>query len=174
VAEKSNKSDTVVAARNQLNQADGEQNDPRKRLEKQATEQEKARDEALAAGAKAKADPAQESDVPAAKRTGREDEKTVNGFVDQMSRQHGGQPFEGHFVSVDLSDKGAIEGYKASGLVDDDDNPVAGDYGVYIEPGQLDKETGLPVTAVVRLRDATNARVVVPYAALRPAEARGR
>jgi hypothetical protein len=168
------KSETTVAARNELNQASGENNDPTSRLEDQAKEQEKLQADLLAKGAKAPADPAQESDVPAAKRTGREDEKTVNGFVDQMSRQDGSQPFEGHFVSVDLNGDGVKEAYEAAGLVDDDDNFVAGDYGVYIEPATLDKETGLPVTGVVRLRDATNARVVVPYAALRPAEARGR
>lgn len=171
---KSKQSDTKVAARNELDQASGEQNDPTKRLKKQAEEQEKAQADLLAAGAKAKKDPAQESDVPVAKRTGRVDEKTQNGFMDQFSRRDGNDPFEGHFVTVDLNADGVKESYAAAGLVDDDDNLAGGDYGVYVEPATLDPESGIPETVVVRLRDATNARVTVPYAAVFPAEARGR
>ena len=109
-----------------------------------------------------------------AKRTGREDEKTQNGFMDQFSARDGNDVFEGHFCSVDLSADGVKDAYESAGLVDDDGEYTAGDYGVYIEPGSLDPDSGIPETAVVRLRDATNARVTVPYDALRPAEARGR
>lgn len=172
--QKSKQSGTKVAARNELDQASGEQNDPRKRLEDQAKSQEKQQEELLAKGAKAKKDPAQESDVPVAKRTGRVDEKTQNGFMDQFSARDGNDPYEGHFVSIDLNADGVKDAYDAAGLVDDDDNLVGGDYGVYVEPATLDPESGIPETIVVRLRDATNARVVVPYAAASPAESRGR
>jgi hypothetical protein len=170
----SNQSKTKVAARNELDQASGEANDPRKRLEDQAKAQEKTQADLLARGAKAKKDPAQESDVPAAKRTGRVDEKTQNGFMDQMTVRDGNDPYEGHFVSIDLNADGVKDSYEAAGLLDDDGNFGAGDYGVYIEPATLDPESGIPETIVVRLRDATMARVVVPYAACSPAEARGR
>lgn len=167
-------SKSKVQARNLAEQASYENEDQTKSLEEQAKAQEKQQAEELKAGAQAKADPAQESDVPAAKRTGREDEKTQNGFMDQMSARSGGDVYEGHFCTVDLNAKGVKEAYKAAGLVNDEDDFVGGDYGVYIEPGTLDKDSGIPVTAVVRLRDATNARVAVPYDALSPAEARGR
>lgn len=94
---------------------------------------------------------------------------TKNGLMDNMSRRSIHDALEGHFVNIDLNDSDVQQAYKDAGL-----EGHTGDYGVYVQPGDCDPETGIPVTAQVRLRDGTNARVVVPYEALRPAEARGR
>lgn len=83
------------------------------------------------------------------------------GFIDQMTRRDSSDVPEGHFCTVDRTAKG----------VDTDLLPEGEDgYGVYLSPGETDKD-GYPVTALVRLRDNTNATITVPYAALRPASA---
>lgn len=95
---------------------------------------------------------------------------TQGGFMDQMSARSVNDALEGHFVLIDLNHDGVKDAYKAVRGLEDH----RGDYGVYIEPALRDPETGIPVTATVRLRDETNALVTVPYEALRRAEARGR
>lgn len=102
------------------------------------------------------------------------DVHTQGGFMDQASRRSGADALEGHFVHIDLNDKDVKKAYEDAFPEDRFPNGHRGDYGVYLEPVLRDPETGVPVTAVVRLRDDTNARLVLPYAALRPAEAGGR
>jgi hypothetical protein len=86
----------------------------------------------------------------------------VGGFVDQTTARPG-DVFEGHFVKIDLNHDGITDEQRESGR----------DFGIYVEPGELDSN-GYPLTAQVRLRDETNALIVVPYAALSPTEYRGR
>lgn len=87
-----------------------------------------------------------------------------NGFIDQMTRRSLADVMEGHFCTVDRTHKD----------VNTDLLPEGEDgYGVYLEPASAD-ENGYPITARVRLKDATNAEIVVPYDALRPSESRGR
>jgi hypothetical protein len=175
MAESKSKSESTVAARERLN----EQTDPggtTATLEQQATDQERQQaqelNSSLSGSGNLAAQKLQEkaSDVPAAPRAGHEaDAPTRGGFMDQLSRRNGGDALEGHFVSIDLSDKGVKQAYEQVGLQDH-----TGSYGVYLEPLSLDPDTGIPQTALVRLRDETNARVQVPYEALSPAESGGR
>lgn len=175
MAPKKTQSDAPVAAREQLDQVNepGGSND---QLEQQAADQEKRQAEQLdsslsGAGANA-AQKLQEqaSDVPALARAGVERQTaTQGGFVDQLSRRSANDALEGHFVSIDLNNKDVQAAYKSVGLEDH-----TGAYGVYLEPLGLNPDTGIPETALVRLRDATNARVQLPYEALSPAESGGR
>lgn len=87
----------------------------------------------------------------------------VGGFVDQTTARPG-DALQGHFVKIDLNHDGVPEQLRDSGR----------DYGVYVEPGEIDRQTGYPLTAIVRLRDETNVQVTVPYAALSPTPYRGR
>jgi hypothetical protein len=80
-----------------------------------------------------------------------------------MTRRNDGEALQGQFARIDLNHKDVPKDLRESGR----------DYGVYLEPAEVDSD-GYPVTARVRLRDATNATVVVPYESLRPAEAGGR
>jgi hypothetical protein len=99
---------------------------------------------------------------------------TRGGFMDQMSRRSDADALEGHFVNIDLSDKDVEKEYARVFPEDRFPNGHLGSYGVYLEPLERDSETGIPKTIVVRLRDETNARVVVPYSAVRPGVAGGR
>lgn len=166
---KATKSDAPVAAREQLDAQEADAN-ATDNLEEQAKEQEKLQAEQLKAGQGVGED---KTDLTPAQQRGNERVGTVAGFVDQMSRRSGSDALEGHFVTIDQNFDGVKEAYVQAGLADEDGNPIAGDYGVYIEPADLD-ETGFPVSGVVRLRDDTNARVVVPYDAMNPAAAGGR
>lgn len=122
----------------------------------------------------------QEEGVPAAARAGvARQAQTQGGFMDQMSRRSGADALEGHAVTIDLSNKGVQEAYRGVNLIRDEDHDLGeynhvGNYGVYLEPQMRDPETGIPVTALVRLRDDTHALVTVPYEALTPAASRGR
>lgn len=172
---KTTKSDAPVAAREQLNQQDGGDVDPRERLEEQAKEQEKQQADALKEGAKAKAGAHQENidnDNVAGARVsaGFNGSGAQAGFVDQLSRRSASDALEGHFVRIDLNAKGVQDALKrVQGLTDDDGNLVDDvDYGVYLTPGELDKDTGYPLTATVVLRGVNGgAHVTVPYEALR-------
>ncbi len=166
------KSESPVAARESL---DAEKAEPVDKREEQAKAQEKQQAEELGrslsgAGAKAMADlqPGQNG-TPAEARAKVKGAVAIGGHIDNVSRRSSEDALEGHFVSIDLSDKGVKEGYKNAGLEDH-----RGDYGVFQAVGGVDPETGIPETVLVRLRDATNAVVTVPYEACRPAEARGR
>lgn len=90
--------------------------------------------------------------------------------VDHMTQQHDGQALEGHFVSIDLSNKRALEAVEA--VVGEGNARFGnGDYGVFVGVGERDSN-GFPKTCTVLLRD-DNARQVpgVPYEALSPAQA---
>lgn len=175
MADKQTKSESPVAARERLD----ERTDPGAStdvLEQQATDQERTQREELGSSLSGPGHKATEKlqanadKVPAAARAGHEAEApTKGGFVDQLSRRDGSDALEGHFVSIDLNDKGVKDAYAQVGL---DDH--TGSYGVYLEPASLNPETGIPESAIVRLRDDTNARVTVPYGALSPAVAGGR
>jgi hypothetical protein len=175
MAESKTKSNAPVAAREQLDEMEHPGGDPAD-LEQRAKDQEKAQSDALnstltSPGAKdTEKLQADASDAPAAARAGTSRlTPTRGGLIDSASRRSGSDALEGHFVRIDLNDKGVKDAYKSVGL---DDH--AGDYGVYLEPATLNSDTGIPETAIVRLRDDTNARVTVPYEALRPAASGGR
>lgn len=97
------------------------------------------------------------------------------GVVDNMSRRSDADALEGHFVSIDLNNAEAREAVKQvldpTGDLGVEPGFGRGDYGVYIEAAASDPDTGYPITAIVRLRDSSNARVTVPFEALSPAEA---
>lgn len=158
-------SDAPVAARAQL--TEGEGTGHQQNLERKANEQEALQAAQLEAGqvtgrAKAAAEKRQkigEHDRASLRNTGSGEPGVQGGFVDNMSRRSDHDALEGHFVSIDLNHSD----------IDDELRESGGDYGVYLEPGDRDPKTGYPLTAVVRLRDSSNALVRVPYEALRPA-----
>lgn len=166
-------SDSPVAAREQLNQINEPGGDPSATLEQRAAEQERQQAEALQSslsgpGHEAATDlQAAAADAPAAARAGvGANTPTQGGFIDQASRRSGADALEGHFVTIDLHFDGVRDAYRQAGLEDH-----RGDWGVYLSPTALNPDTGIPTFAQVRLRDETNARVVVPYDALTPTEA---
>lgn len=165
----STKSESPVAAREQL---DAREQNTEDNLEQQAKEQEREQRDELKAGRQAKsADKSKEvAEAPAAVRGTSGQGATQGGFMDQMSRRSGADALEGHYVTIDLNYKGVADAYEAIGLEEH-----TGNYGVYLEVGSVrDDGTGIPETAVVRLRDNTHAIVAVPYEALSPSEPRGR
>jgi hypothetical protein len=159
-----------VAAREQLDQRDEKQDDT---LKQQAKDQEKQQRQELSQsplkGQKA-AGKAQNPDVPAAARAGvKATAATQGGFMDQMSRRDDNDAFEGHHVLLDLGNKGVKDAFKSVGL-----EGHRGQYGVYTQVGAVDPDTGIPITAIVRLRDSSHALVTVPYEALSPTAPGGR
>lgn len=170
MADTPTKSDSTVAAREQLEQTGA--SDPG--LEQRAKDQERQQREELGSkltgSAAQAASKLQTSEVTAAARAGVQAQTaTQGGFMDQASRRSGEDALEGHFVTIDLSNKDVQQAYSDVRL-----DGHRGDYGVYLEPALRDPDSGIPVTAVVRLRDETHARVVVPYEALTPAGGGGR
>jgi hypothetical protein len=97
---------------------------------------------------------------------GHKNQGVQGGFVDQMTRRSASDALEGHFVTIDRTHAGLSK--EAKELLGGRDG-----YGVYTEPAEVDSG-GFPKTAVVILRDSSNARVVVPYDALAPADANRR
>ena len=170
-------SDAPVAAREQLQQVEQPGGDLTSTLEQKASDQEAAQSEALQSSLSGDGHDAttqlQENAAaaPAAARAGTAGTPvpTQGGFVDQASRRSGEDALEGHFVRIDLNFNGVSDAYKEAGIEDH-----RGDYGVYLTPTSLNPDTGIPEFALIRLRDDTNARITVPYDALRPAEAGGR
>lgn len=171
------KSDAPVAARETLAQSDV-QADPQAGLKDEAKSQEQLQQEQLQAGTKISKDEKaahdererlnKAKDVGAVRRsvsTG----GIQNGFIDQLTRKDDGDALEGHFCDIDLNNKDAKDALEA--VLGAEPTVSEGGYGVYLEPGSVDPDTGRPVMAVVRLRGAANARVSVPYEALSPAEA---
>lgn len=141
---------------------------------------EELRDAQLAAGqttgARKRAAEARTRMNAAEQRAGVRGAKPVDGRVDNMTRRDDNDVLQGHFCVIDFGDKShgsdALKGVEA--LVGEG-NAGAGraDYGVYLNPGELDGD-GYPLTAVVLLRDEHAGQVIVPYGALRPANAGGR
>ena len=162
--------ESPVAAREQLQEREAEPNEDQ--LEDQAKEQEAQQKDELRSGKQSSStDKSDEvAEAPAGVRGTSDAGSTQGGFMDQMSRRSGADALEGHYVTIDLTAKGVSEAYEALGLEEH-----TGNYGVYVEVGSIrDDGTGIPETAVVRLRDNTHALVAVPYNALSPAEPRGR
>lgn len=123
-------------------------------------EQEKAQKEQLKAGENGVA-----KDGPTVahnRGTGGKEQGVQGGFIDQMTRRDVNDVMEGHFCTVDRTNKDVNEALLP---------PGEDGYGVYESPAVTD-EHGYPITANVRLR--SNILITVPYEALRPAEARGR
>lgn len=183
MATRSTKSESPVAAREQLDEQQGQQGPDPKAQEQQAKAQEREQREELsagkqtgAAGKSARVLNKLVEDAPAGARAGMHaNTPTRGGFMDQLSRRSGADALEGHYVTVDLNDSDVNAEYERVFGTDDDGNlNHEGAFGVYMEPMLRDPETGIPETARVRLRDDTHAFIVVPYAALRPAGPRGR
>jgi hypothetical protein len=181
--QRSTKSESPVAAREQLDERQGQQGPDPKQQEREARAQEREQRQELAegkaSGAAAKAGRALTKlaqEAPAGARAGVHSQApTRGGFMDQLSRRNGSDALEGHYVTVDLNDKDVKAEYERVFGTDDDGNlNHEGGFGVYLEPMLRDPDTGIPETARVRLRDDTHAFVVVPYAALTPAGPRGR
>ena len=176
---KKTETESPVQAREQLQQLENQGDDQKTQLEERAQEQEKLQAQELShsiPGADQEQKFIDEGNVAAARQhAGFTGNGPQAGFVDQITRRTASDALEGHFVRIDLNADGVKEAYKqVQGLYDADTDEVhRGDYGVYLTPAALD-ENGYPVTAVVRLRDETNAVVAVPYEALRPAEAGSR
>jgi hypothetical protein len=179
---KSTKSESPVAAREQLDEQQSPGADT-KAQEQEAKAQERQQREELqqgkqtgAAGKAARALSKLAEEAPAGARAGMHSQApTRGGFMDQLSRRNGADALEGHYVTVDLNDSDVKAEYERIFGTDDDGNlNHEGAFGVYMEPMLRDPDTGIPETARVRLRDDTHAFVVVPYAALRPAGPRGR
>lgn len=120
--------------------------------------------------------------IPEQREAGQPGTKPQAGRVDNMTKRHDGDPLQGHFVYINYSDESVGEAVKAqlapegSALANQGFEPGLGsaDYGVYLQPGQVDPETGYPQTAVVLLRDEHSAQIVVPFDALQPAPQGGR
>lgn len=183
MATRSTKSDSPVQAREQLDEQQGAGGPDEKEQKREVREQEKQQREELASGkptgSAAKAAAALQkaaSDAPAAARAGtHSNAPTRGGFMDQLSRRSGADALEGHYVTIDLTDKDVKQAYEDKfGLDDDGDLNWSGNFGVYLEPQVRNPDTGIPETILVRLRDDTHAIVVVPYEACSPAGPRGR
>lgn len=181
--QKSTKSDSPVAAREQLDEQEAGTGPDPEEQEKQAKAQEKQQREELTSGKPsgpgAKAAAALQKaaqDAPAAARAGTHtNAPTRGGFMDQLSRRSGADALEGHYVTIDLGDSDVQAAYKDKFGEDDDGNlNHTGNFGVYMEPQVRNPDTGIPETISVRLRDDTHALVVVPYEACSPAGPRGR
>src|SRR3954467_4609031 len=109
---KSTKSESPVAAREQLDERQGQQGPDPKAQEQEATAQEREQREALqqgkqtgAAGKAARALTKLAQDAPAGARAGMHSQApTRGGFMDQLSRRNGSDALEGHYVTADLND----------------------------------------------------------------------
>jgi hypothetical protein len=180
----STKSDSPVPAREELQQRGNPEGDP-KALEKTARDQEKAQREQLAGG-KAKGGVAKAAQGErkalrqgnvAVARDGVQGNGPTRGRVDNMTRRDDTDVDEGHFCLIDYSKAETRKmvqdqlAPKGSALEAQGFEPGLGsaDYGVYLQPGALNPDTGYPETAIVLLRDEHSAQVVVPYDAIKPA-----
>jgi hypothetical protein len=169
MASRSSKSDSPVAAEEQLAQARGETGEEGTPLEKQAKEQKAQQAEELAAGKGAgsgEKDKLVKKGLVAAAR--RQPGLPVNqAKMDNLSVRSGADALEGHFVSLDVDADGVKESLKGVGLVNDDDEVVNSDeLFIYLEPVEVDPNTGVPETVLLRPRSSANAFFTVPYEAL--------
>jgi hypothetical protein len=182
MATRSTKTDSPVAAREQMDEQQGQTGPDPKEQKREVREQEKTQREELGqkdTGAAAKAATALQKhaqDAPAAARAGTHmNAPTRGGFMDQLSRRSGADALEGHYVTIDLGHKDVKQTFEDRFGTDDDGNlNHTGNFGVYLEPQLRNPDTGIPETITVRLRDDTHALVVVPYEACSPAGPRGR
>lgn len=172
------RSPTAAEAELEQRQAgpDGQQD---KALKESAKDQRAQQSAELAAGKSGPRGPRLKT--PAETRTGRKDEKPLNGLVDNMTQRSGADAIEGQFVTIDYSDsetKKMVEAQlapKGSALADQDFEAGVGsaDYGVFLDVGETDSD-GYPLLARVFLRDEHGAIVNVPYKSLRRSVAGGR
>lgn len=171
---KATRTDSPVAAREELDagQTDAAQVQ-QERLEEQASDQEQLQKEQLQAGTRLGG--ADRSGLSIPEQRSGVGVRPFNGRVDNMTKRSDADVLEGHFAVLDYENFGKeirealkVSGVAAEGGVGD------ADYGVYLEPSDLDPETGYPATARVQLRDEHAAVIVVPYEALRPAPQGGR
>ena len=161
--DKTTGSDVQVSARTRLDETENPR-DTTDTLREQAERQEKQQADELKAGTKGGVTKDGPTIAHNRVAVSHQSVGVQGGLVDQMTRRSIDDVMEGHFCTVDRTHKD----------VDTDLLPGGEDgYGVYLSPATTD-EHGYPITANVRLRDATNATITVPYEALRPAEARGR
>jgi hypothetical protein len=182
MATRSTKTDSPVAAREQMDEQQGQTGPDPKEQKREVREQEKTQREELGqkdTGPAAKAATALQkmaADAPAAARAGTHtNAPTRGGFMDQLSRRSGADALEGHYVTIDLGHKDVKQTFEDRFGTDDDGNlNHTGNFGVYLEPQLRNPDTGIPETITVRLRDDTHALVVVPYEACSPAGPRGR
>jgi hypothetical protein len=181
------KSDSPVPAREELQQRENPEGDRESTLKDQARDQEKAQRQQLAGG-KAKGAVAKSAAADkkalrqgnvAVARDGAQGNGPTRGRVDNMTRRDDTDVDEGHFCLIDYSDKATVKmvadqlAPKGSALEAQGFEPGLGsaDYGVYLQPGALNADTGYPETAIVLLRDEHSAQIVVPYDSIRPAPA---
>jgi hypothetical protein len=182
MAQRSTKTDSPVAAREQMDEQQGQTGPDPKQQKREVREQERTQREELSqkdTGSAAKAAAALQKnaeEAPAAARAGTHtNAPTRGGFMDQLSRRSGRDALEGHYVTIDLSHKDAKQAFEDRfGTDDDGELNWSGDFGVYLEPMLRNPDTGIPETVLVQLRDDSHARIVVPYEACRPAGPRGR
>jgi hypothetical protein len=158
--------------------AAAEERDPNKAEREQARARaaqvkatEKAQADQLKAGQRGNSDHSEET--IAEQRAGHPGAQPVGGRIDNMTRRSDADVLDGHFCTIDLEHDGAREAVEAVIGEGNAQRGVAGDYGIYLQPGQIGAN-GYPDTAVVMLRDEHAAQVVVPYAALSPAPQGGR
>lgn len=90
--------------------------------------------------------------------------------VDNMTVRKDGDAIEGHFVSIDLSNRKAKDAVEAA-IGEGNAKFGSGDYGVFVGVGERDKD-GYPKLCTVWLRDEHAVQVPgIPYEALSPAVA---
>lgn len=143
---------------------------------------EEKRDAQLAAGEEVgafAADSAAElADMtPAEQRAGRRGATLIDGRVDNMSRRDDSDPLFGHFVRIDFDGEDGETARKAvEAFIGEGNAGVgSGDYGVWVDNGTLDPDTGYPITCTVMLRDEHAVQVPgVPHSALRNTSQGGR
>lgn len=167
---KTTKSESPTAARAQL---DAREASPEGNTEEQLSEQAKRQEAQQAAELKlgeklGKPTAALSEASVAEQRAGQLGAKPQFARVDNMTRRSDADPIEGHFVSIDLSNDAAKEAVEAV-IGEGNARFGSGDYGVYLEPAQVNQETGYPETIMVQLRDEHAAFVTVPFEACSPA-----
>lgn len=169
------RSDSPVAAREQVQSTEHEDNREQLAKEQEAQQRAELRDKGTRAQREhgkrlADMDPAGQRAKAVAPGA------VQGGLMDSMSQRTGADAMTGHFVRIDLNNKDVQEAY--AGVFPEErfgeGYKHTGDFGVYVDNGLVDPETGIPETVLVRLRDDTHALVTVPYEAVRPAQAGGR
>lgn len=156
------KTDVKTAAREQLDQLTDPQ-DTTSTLAEQAKAQDKAQADQLKAGESGGVTKQGKTLAHNRAPESGPGSGVQGGRVDNWTRRDASDALEGHFVTVDRTHKD----------VDTDLLPDGQDgFGVFIEVASVGSDT-YPETARVRFRNETISHVF-PYAALRPAEARGR
>lgn len=173
-------SKSTVPARAEAEQRDTRTTDraARRRTEQEARDQEKRQAEELkagkAAGAERKAARSFADASPAEQRHRKLGVGPLNGTVDNMTQRDGSDPLLGHMVHIDYSDKAVVKSLKQQLGDHVEPGPGQASYGVLLDVGEVDPDSGYPITGRVFLRDEHAAQVVLPYDCLSRAEQVGR